>query len=48
MKPMSEEEAIMQMDLVDHDFFVYKDIDTKKTNVIYKRKEGTYGIIETD
>ena len=48
MKPMSEEEAIMQMDLVDHDFFVYKDIDTKKTNVIYKRQEGTYGIIETD
>ena len=48
MKPLSEEEAIMQMDLVDHDFFVYKDIDTKKTNVIYKRKEGTYGIIETD
>ena len=48
MKPMSEEEAMMQMDLVDHDFFVYKDIDTKKTNVIYKRKEGTYGIIETD
>ena len=48
MKPMSEEEAIMQMDLVDHDFCVYKDIDTKKTNVIYKRKEGTYGIIETD
>lgn len=48
MKPMNEEEAIMQMDLVDHDFFVYKDIDTKSINVIYKRKDGTFGIIETD
>ena len=36
MKPMNEEEAMMQMDLVDHDFFVYKDIDTKSVNVIYK------------
>lgn len=48
MKPMNEEEAMMQMDLVDHDFFVYKDIDTKSVNVIYKRKDGTFGIIETD
>lgn len=48
MKPMNEEEAIMQMELVDHDFFVYKDIETKYINVIYKRKDGTYGIIETD
>ena len=48
MKPMNEEEAIMQMDLVDHDFFVYKDIDTKSINVIYKRKDETFGIIETD
>ena len=48
MKPMSEEEAMMQMDLVDHDFFVYKDVETKTVNVIYKRKDGTFGIIETD
>ena len=48
MKPMNEEEAMMQMYLVDHDFFVYKDIDTKSVNVIYKRKDGTFGIIETD
>ena len=48
MKPMNEEEAMMEMDLVDHDFFVYKDIDTKSVNVIYKRKDGTFGIIETD
>ena len=48
MKPMSEEEAMMQMDLIDHDFFVYKDVETKTVNVIYKRKDGTSGIIETD
>ena len=48
MKPMSEEEAMMQMDLIDHDFFVYKDVETKKPAVIYKRKDGTFGIIETD
>ena len=48
MKPMNEEEAIMQMDLVDHDFFVYKDTDTKSINVVYKRKDGKFGVIETD
>ena len=48
MKPMSEEEAMMQMYLIDHDFFVYKDVETKTVNVIYKRKDGTFGIIETD
>mgnify|MGYP004486651713 FL=1 len=48
MKPMSEEEAMMQMDLIDHDFFGYKDVETKTVNVIYKRKDGTFGIIETD
>ena len=47
MKPMSEEEAILQMDLIDHDFFVYKDEDTNNVKVIYKRKDGDYGVIET-
>lgn len=47
MKPMSEEEAVLQMDLIDHDFFVYKDASTNNVNVIYKRKDGNYGIIET-
>ena len=46
-KKMSEEEAMMQMDLIDHDFFVYKDVETKTVNVIYKRKDGNYGLIET-
>ena len=47
MKPMSEEEAILQMNLIDHDFFVYKDADTNNVNVVYKRKDGDYGVIET-
>ena len=47
MKPMSEEEAILQMNLIDHDFFVYKDADTNNVNVVYKRKTGDYGVIET-
>ena len=47
MKPMSEEEAILQMNLIDHDFFVYKDAETNNVNVVYKRKDGDYGVIET-
>ena len=46
-KPMNEEEAILQMNLLGHDFFIYKDIDTNEAMVIYKRKDGNYGIIET-
>ena len=46
-KPMSEDEAILQMELIDHDFFVYKDADTNDTNVVYKRKDGNYGLIVT-
>ena len=47
MKPMSEEEAILQMELVDHDFYVFKDTETDRVCVIYKRKDNNYGIIET-
>ena len=47
MKPMSEEEAILQMELVDHDFYVFKDTKTDRVCVIYKRKDNNYGIIET-
>ena len=48
MKPMDEEEAILQMDLLGHEFFVYKDIHTNKVCVLYKRKDGNYGLIETN
>ena len=48
MKPMDEEEAILQMNLLGHEFFVYKDIHTNRICVIYKRKDGNYGLIETN
>ena len=48
MKPMDEEEAILEMELLGHNFFVYKDMDTDKICVIYKRKDGNYGLIETN
>jgi putative sigma-54 modulation protein len=47
MKPMDEEEAILQMNLLGHEFFVYKDMHTDKICVLYKRKDGNYGLIET-
>ena len=46
-KPMDEEEAILEMNLLGHDFFVYEDMNTNKICVIYKRKDGNYGLIET-
>lgn len=47
MKPMNEEEAILQMNMLGHDFFIYRDDKTDSTCVIYKRKDGHYGVIET-
>ncbi len=44
-KPMDEEEAMLQMELVDHDFFVFKNIDEECVSVLYKRKDGKLGII---
>jgi putative sigma-54 modulation protein len=46
-KPMSEEEAIIQMNMLGHDFFIYRDANKNIVNVLYKRKDGNYGIIET-
>ena len=45
VKPMSSEEAILQMELLGHNFFVYQDWKTSKVNVVYKRKDGNYGLI---
>ena len=45
MKPMDEEEAILQLELLNHDFFVFKNIDEECVSVIYKRKDSNYGII---
>lgn len=47
LKPMDIEEAILQMNLLGHQFFVYFDVDTNGTNVVYKRNDGKYGVIET-
>lgn len=47
VKPMSEEEAILQMELLGHDFYLYVDRDTMKPTLVYKRKDNQYGIIET-
>ena len=44
-KPMDEEEAILQMELSNHDFYVFKNSVEKCTSVVYKRKDGKYGII---
>lgn len=45
-KPMNEEEAILQMNLLGHDFFIFKNVDTDNVAVIYKRKDSDYGLIE--
>ena len=48
LKPIDEEEAITQMELLGHTFFVFKNVDTGKINVVYKRTDGDYGIIEAN
>lgn len=45
-KPMDVEEAILQMNMVGHNFFVFSNIDTRSINVVYKRNDGKYGLIE--
>ncbi len=46
LKPMDEEEAIMQMELLGHDFFVFLHAEANAVNVVYKRKDGQYGLIQ--
>ncbi len=46
LKPMTPEEACLQMELVGHDFFVFINSETEDTNVVYRRKDGNYGLIE--
>ncbi|MCD8503296.1 MAG: ribosome-associated translation inhibitor RaiA [Bacillaceae bacterium] len=46
LKPMDTEEAILQMDMLGHNFFVYSNADNGETNVVYRRKDGRYGLIE--
>ena len=46
LKPMDLEEAILQMDLLGHDFFIYVDVEDQATNVIYRREDGEIGLLE--
>lgn len=47
-KPMSEEEVILQMEMLGHDFFIFKDSNTSNISILYKRKDNNYGVIETE
>ncbi|MCP2033349.1 ribosomal subunit interface protein [Planomicrobium sp. HSC-17F08] len=47
LKPMDEEEAVLQMNMLGHNFFVFTDAESNGTNIVYKRKDGSYGLIET-
>src|SRR3989442_10594270 len=46
MKPMSAQEAALQLELVGHDFFVFRSDESGEVNVIYRRRDGAYGLIE--
>lgn len=48
MKPMDPEEACVQMELLGHNFFVFRNSETEEVNVVYKRKGNTYGLIEPE
>ena len=47
-KPMDMEEAIMQMELIGHSVFVYRDTETDAISIVYRRNDGDYGLIETE
>ena len=48
LRPMDEEEAILQMELTDHDFYLFKNVERDTISVLYKRKDGSYGIIDAE
>ncbi|MFV0275146.1 MAG: ribosome hibernation-promoting factor, HPF/YfiA family [Bacilli bacterium] len=48
LKPMSEEEAILQLELIGHSFYIFKNSDTNSVCLLYKKGNGNYGIIETN
>lgn len=47
LKPMDSEEAVLQMNMLGHDFFIYTDAETMEISIVYRRKDGRYGLIET-
>lgn len=48
LKPMDSEEAVLQMNMLGHNFFIFEDGETNATSIVYRRKDGKYGLIETD
>ena len=48
LKPMSPEEAAMQMELLGHDFFLFRNADSDLVSVVYKRHDGGYGLLECE
>lgn len=48
LKPMLPDEAVLQMNLLEHDFFMFINAETGKANVVYRRKDGNYGLIESE
>ena len=46
VKPMAPDEAVLQLELVGHDFFVFRNADSDQVNVVYRRRDGNYGLIE--
>ena len=48
LKPMDSEEAVLQMNMLGHNFFIFEDAETNGTSIVYRRKDGKYGLIETD
>lgn len=48
VKPMDVDEAILQMNLINHDFYVFRNAETEAVNVVYRRKDGNYGLIESE
>ncbi|AKP63828.1 ribosome-associated protein Y (PSrp-1) [Levilactobacillus koreensis JCM 16448] len=48
LKPMDNEEAVLQMDMLGHDFFIYEDAETNGISIVYRRNDGRYGLIEAN
>ncbi len=48
MKPMTVDDAVSEMELLSHDFFLFRNLDSNEYNVVYRRHDGDYGIIEPE
>ena len=48
VKPLAVEEAILEMNMVGHQFYMFRNVDTNEINVVYVRRDGNYGLLEPD